>query len=72
MSLVDYERVALRLAHNPPELAALRMKLAANRDTTPLFDSERYTRGLEAEYERMWQAHVSAGGPSMRACRVSA
>jgi hypothetical protein len=26
-----------------------------NRLTTPLFDTERFTRGLEAAYQIMWQ-----------------
>jgi predicted O-linked N-acetylglucosamine transferase (SPINDLY family) len=48
-----YERTAISLAHDPARLAALRAKLAANRLTTPLFDTARYTRDLEAAYENM-------------------
>jgi predicted O-linked N-acetylglucosamine transferase (SPINDLY family) len=52
-SLAEYEALALRLAHAPAELAALRAHLEAVRATTPLFDSARFTRHLEAAYERM-------------------
>jgi predicted O-linked N-acetylglucosamine transferase (SPINDLY family) len=31
----------------------IREKLAANRATAPLFDTARFTRGLEAAYQRM-------------------
>jgi predicted O-linked N-acetylglucosamine transferase (SPINDLY family) len=47
----DYEATALALARDPGRLRALREKLAANRATAPLFDTARFTRGLEAAYE---------------------
>jgi predicted O-linked N-acetylglucosamine transferase (SPINDLY family) len=34
-------------------LQATREKLARNRATTPLFDSERFRKGIEAAYEAM-------------------
>lgn len=46
-TLTDYEALALTLAREPARLRALREKLAANRLTTPLFDTEGYTRALE-------------------------
>lgn len=46
-SLADYEALALTLAREPARLRALRERLAANRLTTPLFDTEGYTRALE-------------------------
>jgi len=54
-ALGDYETLALRLAQHPRELAALRERLAAGRDTCPLFDTPRYVRNLEAAYEQMWR-----------------
>jgi predicted O-linked N-acetylglucosamine transferase (SPINDLY family) len=54
-SPADYEALALRLAREPERLAALRQKLARNRDTYPLFDSGRFTRHLEAAYATMWE-----------------
>lgn len=53
-SLDDYERLALRLTRRTDELAALRARLAADRDTMPLFDTVRYTGHLETAYEQMW------------------
>jgi protein O-GlcNAc transferase len=52
-SLEEYEAAALRLAANSGELDALKAKLAKNRNTAPLFDHLRYTRGLEAAYMAM-------------------
>ena len=47
----DYAALALSLATDPARLAALRAKLAANRTTMPLFDSETFTRHLEQAYD---------------------
>ncbi len=52
-SLADYEARALALARDPARLAALRQKLARNRITAPLFDTERSTRNIEAAYATM-------------------
>ena len=54
-NLQEYEALALGLATDPGRLAALRARLAAQRQTSPLFDTERYRRGLEAAYTLMWQ-----------------
>ncbi|HVW75650.1 MAG TPA: tetratricopeptide repeat protein [Rhizomicrobium sp.] len=51
--LADYETLALELAGNPTLLKATREKLARNRRTTPLYDSERFRRNIEAAYEAM-------------------
>jgi len=53
ISRKDYERAAMELATNPEKLASVRQKLAANRLTTPLFDTGQFTRNLEAVYEAM-------------------
>ncbi|HEY0271137.1 MAG TPA: hypothetical protein VGC10_09140, partial [Sphingomonas sp.] len=46
-----YEQRALDIATDPAGLAALKAKLDRNRLTTPLFDTEMYTRDIEALYE---------------------
>ncbi len=51
--LADYERLALDLAKNPALLQATKQKLARNRGTAPLYDSERFRRRIEAAYEKM-------------------
>ena len=54
-SLADYQALALCLALKPPALAELRTKLAHNRTTYPLFDTDRFRRALEAAYITTWQ-----------------
>jgi protein O-GlcNAc transferase len=54
--LEGYERLALELAGNPALLKATREKLARNRLTTPLYDSDRFRRNIEAAYEAMLNA----------------
>ena len=52
-SLQDYERLALQLAETPERLAELRAALARRRDSSPLFDTNRFRRHLEAAYVAM-------------------
>jgi len=54
-SLEEYEAMALALAADPARLDDLRQKLAANRETAPLFDTVRFTRNLEESYRRIAQ-----------------
>jgi predicted O-linked N-acetylglucosamine transferase (SPINDLY family) len=53
--LDSYEARALELATEPERLRALRERLARNRATCPLFDTDRFRRHLEAAYLRMWE-----------------
>ena len=50
----DYEALALRLATNAAALKTIRDKLAQNRLTCPLFDTDRFRRHIETAYETMW------------------
>ncbi len=59
-SMQDYEQFALKLAANPDMLRAIKSKLMENRNTSPLFDTRRYTRHIEAAYLRMWE-HAQKG-----------
>jgi protein O-GlcNAc transferase len=54
-SLPEYEALALKIATDPALCARLKDKLARNRQSSPLFDTARFTRHIEAAYERMWQ-----------------
>jgi protein O-GlcNAc transferase len=57
-NLADYEQRALRLARERTELDALRARLAANRASSALFDTQRLCRHLESAYSIMckrWQ-----------------
>jgi hypothetical protein len=53
-SVQGYEALALRLAQNPQELAAVRSKLAAHRQTKALFDTPEFCRQLENVYTAIW------------------
>jgi protein O-GlcNAc transferase len=63
-SLADYESLALTLARDPGALASLREKLARNRVTAPLFDTDRTRRNIEAAYRRMWEIAARGGPPA--------
>ena len=52
-----YEALALKLGQDRHALAAIRDKIARNRDTHPLFDTARFTRNLEAAYVAMWERY---------------
>lgn len=62
-SLEDYRAHAIRLAGDPAALAAVRARVAACRQESPLFDTARFARDLETAYARMWVRHT-AGLPS--------
>lgn len=58
-SLTDYEALATKLATDKKAYTKIRNKLKRNRLTTPLFDTELYTRNMEEVYIKMyknWQA----------------
>ena len=52
-----YEALAIELATNPEKLAAIKRKLANNRLTTPLFDTQTFTRHIEAAYTMMYERY---------------
>lgn len=62
-SLAQYEDTASQLAEEPERLAQLRGRLAQNRSSTPLFDTEKYTRSLEAAYEHIYDRYRSGAAP---------
>lgn len=62
--LAAYETRALALAQSPRALGHLRARLEAHRQATPLFDTARFCRHLEAAYETMWQTHAQGRAPS--------
>ena len=48
-----YEALAVDLATNPAHLQSVRLKLADNRHTMPLFDSKIFRKHLEDAYMQM-------------------
>ena len=61
--LAQYEAKALELAGDRPRLAALRGKLARNRDSAALFDTDRFRRHIEAAYVTMWESAQRGEAP---------
>ena len=59
-NLEDYFALALDLATDRTKYENIRNKIIANRDTTPLFDSTKFTHNLEALYLQMWHDYVSS------------
>jgi len=58
----EYEEKALDLASSPMRLGGVRGKLAER--GTALFDTERYTRDLEAAYEAIYERYQSGLSPA--------
>ena len=51
----DYEALALKLAADRELLADIKARLAQNRATYPLFNTDRFRRHIEAAYVTMWE-----------------
>ena len=63
----DYEKLAIELATNPEKLMAIKAQLTNNRLSTPLFDTELFTRNIEKAYQAMHARH-QAGLPPQHVC----
>ena len=50
----DYFNVALSLAQNPEKLAAIKQKIAVQKQTSPLFDTQKFAHDLERLYQTIW------------------
>jgi predicted O-linked N-acetylglucosamine transferase (SPINDLY family) len=53
----DYEALAIELAKDPAKLKKIKEKLQHNRLTTPLFDTARFTKNIEAAYSQMFERY---------------
>jgi protein O-GlcNAc transferase len=62
-SLREYEEMALRLAREQHFLDNIRARLAAKRETSPLFDGAAFARIVEKAYVAMWHIHNSGQAP---------
>ena len=63
-SLAEYEALARKLAGDPAALAAIKAKLAVNRDTHPMFDTARFAGYLESAYVTMWERQQRGDVPA--------
>jgi predicted O-linked N-acetylglucosamine transferase (SPINDLY family) len=63
-TLQDYEALALKLAQEPAILVSVKERLARNRASFPLFNTERFTRHIESAYATMWQRYQRGEPPS--------
>jgi protein O-GlcNAc transferase len=63
--LDEYEARALSLSSHPEELGMLKARLTMGRTHAAFFDTERFTRNLEALFGRIWERHL-AGLPPVR------
>jgi predicted O-linked N-acetylglucosamine transferase (SPINDLY family)/glycosyltransferase involved in cell wall biosynthesis len=61
-SQAEFEQLAVELAHDTQRCQALRQRLQQNRMTAPLFDTQAFTRYLEAAYIAMIERY-QAGLP---------
>lgn len=59
-----YEVLALSLVHDRAKLAGIRERLAANRASCALFDTDRMRRHLEAAYAAMWERYRRGEKPA--------
>ena len=65
----EYENLAMKLAQDPQQIAALQQKLSANRITRPLFNSELFTKHLENGYQQAYERHCDGKLPDVISVR---
>jgi predicted O-linked N-acetylglucosamine transferase (SPINDLY family) len=59
----EYEALAIELAMNPQKLTDIKLKLAKNRLTSPLFDTPLFTKNLESAYIKMYDRYQAGRQP---------
>jgi predicted O-linked N-acetylglucosamine transferase (SPINDLY family) len=55
--------LAIEIALNPEKLKFIKSKIALNKKTAPLFNTELYTRHIESAYLKMYQLHIDGKRP---------
>jgi hypothetical protein len=63
-SLAEYAALAQWLAEDPDILGEIRKRLAENRSTRPLFDTDLTRRHIEEAYTVMWARHRAGEEPA--------
>jgi predicted O-linked N-acetylglucosamine transferase (SPINDLY family) len=64
-TLEAYEQMAIDLATNAEKLATIKHKLAKNRLSTPLFDTELFTKHIETAYTMMYERYMAGLAPDL-------
>ena len=64
-SVEDYEALTLALARDPARLAAIKLKLAENRLSAPLFNSTLFARHIEQAYDAAYQRYLEGKAPAV-------
>ena len=65
----QYEEKAVYLATHPDELKRVHELLERNRLTTPLFNTERQVKNIEAVYQHIWQRYKAGLPPETFHCK---
>ena len=68
---MEYEALALMLATDTKLLADVRAKLARNRATHPLFNTDRFRKHIEAAFVTIWERYQRGEPPEPFAVRAS-
>ncbi len=55
----EYEALAIELATNPKKLNKIKQKLVKNRLTSPLFDTNIFTKNIEEAYRTMYERYMA-------------
>jgi predicted O-linked N-acetylglucosamine transferase (SPINDLY family) len=63
-TLEQYEELAVQLAHDERLLTGIVARLAQNRTTRPLFNTDRFRRHIEAAYVAMWERNQRGEPPA--------
>ena len=59
----EYEALAIELANTPQKLIEIKLRLANNRLTAPLFDTPLFAKNLEAAYSKMYERYLKGLPP---------
>ena len=62
-SEIEYQKLALKLAQNPEQLAFLAQKLIINRASKPLFKTALFTKKIEQGYKMAYQKFFNGEAP---------
>jgi protein O-GlcNAc transferase len=62
--MVEYEDIAVRFATDVVAMQEQRQKIIRNRETKPLFQTQRWVQNLQRLYDELWRRHAAGEQPS--------